>query len=249
MAGRSPLSIDQRFCLPRMAATPFELHHPGKPKCNAPRSRKFLEREAPRFHPPSPAISGRTHQHTNRIPCTAREARWASIYRPCGASPIATKLIFLRAVEARPIAPASCAVIRIRGTNFRSAAWTRKANAAIAPTASRSGFCDLPSSKARQAAATTARLIAAMSAVHHSCLVLTRTGVVPRRLSMGVLSQKRDRAATTKISTGQSRLAEKAPAATPANSGTKSRPHAPCSRGTIRERVRSRRTAATLLST
>ena len=47
-----PLATVRRFWLPKRAATPFESHPPGKPRCSAPRFRRFPEARARQFHLP-----------------------------------------------------------------------------------------------------------------------------------------------------------------------------------------------------
>jgi hypothetical protein len=66
---------------PKTATMSFAWLHPGKPRCNAPRSRTFPERQALRFHLPWPKIWDRRHPRTSHTPCTALRQPWASICR------------------------------------------------------------------------------------------------------------------------------------------------------------------------
>ena len=99
-------------------------------------------------------------------------------------------------------------------------------------------FCPFHISPVKQAVARAANKIDAISAVRRSLSVLAVSELVPIRLSTGVRSQNNDSAATVNMSNGQIRCSGANPATTPVNRGTSSRPQAPCSRGTIRARVR-----------
>src|ERR1700690_786660 len=104
------------------------------------------------------------------------------------------------------------------------------------------------SSVARHAADTAARTSDAMNAVWRSRGLWTAITPDPNRLSTGVRNQNKKSAATVNNSSGQTTCTEAMPAATPVNKGMNSSPQAPCSRGTIRARVRAGRTASSLLT-
>ena len=114
-----------------------------------------------------------------------------------------------------------------------------------APRNNNSEFRPFHISPVRQAADTAQRQTDAMSAVQRSLDVWVVSEPVPMRLSSGVRNQNKDSVAIVNTSSGQARCAEANPAATPVNRGTSISPQAPCSRGTIRARLRARCAALT----
>lgn len=112
---------------------------------------------------------------------------------------------------------------------------------AAAPISHRSGFCHFHSNAPKASAATAPNPAINAPTTRRSSVVCARMADVPSKLSTGVRSQNRASAATSNNKTGRRWLLSWNATPAPVTMGASNSPHAPCSRGSISARQRSRR--------
>ena len=116
-----------------------------------------------------------------------------------------------------------------------------KAITEATPISHRSGLRPAPSNAPRARPATVTRPAITIATSRRSLLVCARMADVPNKLSTGVLSQNSASAASSSSRTGRMWVLSRNATPAPVTMGTSKSPHAPCSRGNISARRRSRR--------